>query len=385
MNPNAILNFESSNKADALLIHFKWRIPYHVQEYITQRAKTPEANDPLTLFRAAWQNPKLDKRSDDYRNSKKFLLREIKTGKIHNFTDEQLKTIIKYGPTRKCSDISLILFEENTDQNWINGMAATIGRVLEAIGIEYEGEVGVVAESDDLDRGDYKPPQSDEAVINKINRCDPSANYSKSKTALDSHQRKCVRILRENLGNLRFQIAINSYRKALERRLFETEFIRQTYDKPDLIADDINACIDLSAEYVRDMQIQEMINLLDDRMKATLDGDQNASMTFTEDLKGKVAERKACKANIKSLQDQINKLRSKRQDENKQFNQSLAKFVMMCSDQNYREKLLNAERAYKDKKLQGEIQTLSEMSETDGEVHGISVSEILGFEHFIVD
>ena len=60
-------------------------------------------------------------------------------------------------------------------------------------------------------------------------------------------------------------------------------------------------------------------------------------------------------------------------------------YVTIVSDQNKREKLLLVQKVYNETVLQREIDNLVDLPNDIGEVHGISINEILGFKHYISD
>lgn len=382
---SSILNFESPNKTDSIICKSIYNMPYHVQNYIKANLKTDEAKDLLLFLQNAYGNKDLKKRDTEYKRGRMYFMRLNKDRENYNFTDREIKLIIQNGKTRRPSEMVKMIFPEMTDQNDINFKSRVVKDLLIALGIEYEGsDEEPEPEEDSLDNGgDYISPETDEAVITKINRCDPSAEWYK--TRLDSNQKKCIRTLKNNLNQLKFKISINSYQKVIEKKLFETEFIRQTYDNPNLIPDDINACMMLCGEYVREMQIKEMINLLDAQMKATLEGDSKGSMVLATNLKDKTTELKNCQNNIKDLQGQIHGHRTKRLEAESKYHQSLAQYVTIVSDQNKREKLLLVQKVYNENVLQKEIDNLVDLPNDVGEVHGISINEILGFKHYISD
>ena len=383
MNIPAILNFKSFNKTDSLIYFYKYKVPHEIQYYIKQNYKDEEkTSDLLLFFQKAFKNENLRKRDIDYQRARRFFLRTLEDRGFFNFSDDEIKYILENGSkVRPCEGVK-ILFPDLTNQIDINFRARSFKELIDCFEIEFEVANNEYLESDDLDKGgEYVPPGSDEIVISKINRCDPSADWSRGR--LDSNQRKCVRALRNNLGQLKFRISINSYKKIIEKKLFETEFIRQTYDNYSLIPDDVNACMMLCGEYVREMQIKEMINLLDDQMKSTLDGDAKSSMVLATNLKDKTNELKNCQINIKSLQGQIHGHRTKRLEAESKYHQSLAQYINVVAEENNREKMLLAQKVYNETVLKNEIDNLSNLPNEIGEVHGISINEILGFKHYI--
>ena len=382
MNSLNLLRTEGPNKTDAICFDYEHHVPPHVQLAIRNFMGTEIEEDLLEMMRAAWQIPNLNKKDPKYKAAKTFW-GKVKSGSLkYNFTDEQILEIVRFGPSRKPGEIMRMLFPDE-DQRILDGRAASAAALMRATGVEYQGEVAVLEDAHTIEKGDYRPPQSDDIVIGKINAADPSANFVKAN--LNGHQRKCVKTLRNHLNSLMFVIDINSYKKSIERKLFEQEFIKSVYNKPDMIPDDIAASINLAGLYVRRIQIQEMINLLDNRMKNTLEGDEKTSMVFSEDLKSKTAEMNKCLDGIAKYHKQLNESRSKRMAAESQFHQSLAPYIQKVADENNRIAMLRAAKVYNDQVLMAEINKLSDLPQEIGEIHGISINEILGFKHDILE
>jgi hypothetical protein len=383
MNPASLLSFDAVNKTDAIIIEATQKIPYHAQKYIRENLESEETKDMLDFVRKAFGDMMIDKRDTKFTKAKAFYLRLKQGREYYNFTDKEIEKIISLTASRKPGEIVNILFEGTIESGEANSRANSVKALQVALGREYKGPAEVLHEVDDIQDGEYRPPLTDETVIRKINRADGGADMAKHR--LSSFERKCVRVLKANLGLKKFCLTINSFKKIQERELFEIEFIRATYNKPDMIPDDINACMMLCGEYIREMQIREMMNLLDGRVKSSLEGDEKTNMVFAENLSAKTNELDKCQKNIKALQDTLNKSYSKRKDTESKYHESLARYINAVCDQGNREKFILKSKVYAEKVLMTEIQKIKDTPQEIGEAHGMGINEILGFSHQITD
>lgn len=386
MNVNSLLDFEAPNKADAIIVEARDKIPYNVQRYIRENMDQKQAGDMLQFQRNAWDNQSLDVRDEKYKRGKAFYIRCRNGRGEHNFTDDQIREIIQKGQTHKPNEILKEMYPEGLSKAEISAWAQSVKYFLDAVGIEYLGPAARFSELQEIDvGGEYRPPVNDDTVIRKINKAIPNADISKWK--LSSFQKKCIRVLKANMAIDKFCLTINSFRVPIERQIFENEFIRSCFDRPDMIADDINTCMMLAGEYVREIQIREMMNLFDNKTKAALEGDdkQGLSQSFAENLKAKAAELDKCQKNIKDLQKILNSTYAKRKEVESKFHESIAKYVNAVCEESNRNALINQKKAYEQNILRVEIDRIAKTDQKIGEVHGIGIDEILGFSHQITE
>ncbi len=384
MNPNSILAFDAPNKTDAIIIQANKNIPYHAQNYIREKLHSEEPKDFLKFMLNAYGVTDFEKGKRDGRfiAGREYYTRMKAGNEWYNFTDEEIKDIIRYASSKKpkeiIEEISPGLGKGETDKR-----AAAAAALRNALNLEYLGASTISQEVEEvLSDGEYRAPQNDETVIKKINKCVPNAGWSKY--SLDSGQKKCIKALKGHLGLLKYAITVQSYRSALDRQLFEAEFIRSCYDKPDMIPDDVNASMMLAQEYVRSVQIRSMMDMFDTQAKAAFEGENKAlSMSFAENYNAKTKELKECQENIKSLQKTLNDSRTKRKEVESKYNDSIARYITSCCEESNRRALDNIAKAYKESVLKPEIDRLIETDQAIGEVHGISVAEVLGFTHII--
>ena len=93
----------------------------------------------------------------------------------------------------------------------------------------------------------YFPPKAASKIVKKINDC-AQTNIDENKLSLQ--QRKGMESLAGFLASPRFIQVINNYDSQEDRDLFEAEFVRATWDKPDLTSDEINLYINVCMDYI---------------------------------------------------------------------------------------------------------------------------------------
>ena len=137
------------------------------------------------------------------------------------------------------------------------------------------------------------------------NGLDKSKITQKDKNGLDS--------LVGYMNTYRFMHQVNSYGSVPDRELFESSFIRYTFDKPDLMQEEVDQYIVLSVEVVIASSIQNRVehlrNLLDDTASDT-EG-RRISMSLVEAISSAQTEYNQC---INRQQKLLDSLKEKRSD-----------------------------------------------------------------------
>lgn len=380
------LDFESENKADSMIALAKWGIPFDIQFFIRKNADLLKDNQ-FSFFQKAYKNDGLKKQDPRFEPFKCFLSKVLRKTGCYNFSDDQIHTIVESGTFRRPIEIAADLFPElgfdKESRNSLNGISSSIKSLLDAFDIVYEGPKGNYSKIT-LSESDYRAPETDDQVLAKIKKYVTDVGWAKS--SLDAQQRKSVRFIKTCLSAIRFLKTINSIRDVHSRQMFEQEFIKSIYDKPDLIPEDVNGYIDLSQEFVNQTSIQERVNVLDDDFRKSNEGDdkiENKEKYRLENMAQMTAAQKQLndsKERIQQLRKELTGAREKRLKEENSSEQSLFKVYTRCCSQEYREKLINARRYYDSKILEKEFKKIENADKTtEGEAHGISFTEIMEF------
>lgn len=147
----------------------------------------------------------------------------------------------------------------------------------------------------------YFGPKSTSPVISKINNFAGAGLDEKTMSRADV---TCVEKTMANLNNSRFVTIINNYNKQSDRDLYEQEFVRMTWNKPDLTPEELNQYMNLC----RDMISLESMNRHMQTLNEMFENCEQDQMTvkLSDMIKSKSAElnetSKRIESSIKSLQ-----------------------------------------------------------------------------------
>lgn len=358
------------NRADRILNEYRYGLTFEQQTFIE---KNSTCTDLLKLTQDCFNDISIDEHSDQYKGVRNFLIKYKKGIKATNLTEEQIEFIQTNGSLIRPIDIARQFFP-NSDSN-LAKESQTIAAVAKALGVPWEGQDSSMEEVE----GDYEPPKTDFQIIEKMNKADISLRLHVTK--LDARKREWIAALKRNMHSPRFLAIANSIRRKKLRELFESEFVKATYDKPDLNAEETNMYITLCNEYVLDVTITEQINLLNDRLCETTSDDDNArnfTVSLSNALAAKTKESNECKRRITQLQQSLSGSRAERLKDMATLNESLTKFVELCMEDAGREKLLRLAQA-KNLEIQEEVKRIDTFDELVAEVWGMSVEEIVKF------
>jgi hypothetical protein len=160
----------------------------------------------------------------------------------------------------------------------------------------------------------YSVPRSINTVINKVNKwCGQSIDEQK----LSLQHRKYMEKLLTYLSSPRFVGNYDSYTSGTDKDLFEAEFVRSVWDKPDLTTDEINLYINVCMDYINLRQIDVKKNKINQMFNET-EEQKDFTMRLTEVLKTISEEYNQCAQRIDKSIQKLNGERSKRVEHHQQ-------------------------------------------------------------------
>ena len=179
------------------------------------------------------------------------------------------------------------------------------------------------------------------------------------------------------MHTFRFNHQINNYETQNDRDLFESSFIRYTYDKPDLTQEEVDQYIVLSSEVVISANIQRRKEHLTAMLDAVVeDTDGRASMSLVEVI-GKVETE--YNQSVNRQQKLLGDLKEKRSDRlSKQIkeNASILNLVQVWKDEESRKKMIHLAEMKKEV-IKEEVERLSSMDEIKCRILGLGEDEAL--------
>ena len=329
----------------------------------------------LELIKEAYPNQNIDGRSKEGRAVKKFLAtRKIKARGSHEYqpkdislSDEQKEYITNNAYTMKAVEIARVLFDNDRINN-LNAETRTVNDFIKELSPR-----NLYADPSDVPHDEYKPPRTQSAVIQRVNKyvldaIDKSKIFPKQKKDLES--------LIGYLNTYRFFHQINTYGSETDRELFESSFVRYTYDKFDLTQEEVDQYLVLSMEVVISSSIQATIQVIQHQIDTEVEVGGKIPMALIEANNTARTEYNQCVTRQTKLLADLKEKRSTRLSKQVKATASILNLVEMWKDEESRQKMIMlAER--KKEALKEEVGRLQTIDEMKARILGIDEDEVL--------
>jgi hypothetical protein len=342
------------------------------EEFIIKEAKNDINLNELT--QKCFDNESLDGRSKEGRLIRQFLIeneikfttsRRPKKDEIE-FSQQQKDFIIQQAEAGLSSlKIAEIIFPDRDVKPLSNEQRS----VLEAI---KEINPDFLPSQDSGALNDYIAPKSQPRIVKKINDA-TGMNLDESK--LNRPMKICVERLGINLNNSRFVKIVNNYLSKGDRELFEQEFIRLTWDKPDLTADEINLYLNVCKEIINLEVVSCHLNKLNE-MFDVADDQNEMSVRLSEIIKAKSSEYHQCENRIENLTKKLQGDRAERMKSRQKENASILSIVQLFQEQDERQNMVRIAEMQKEL-VKEEANRLEGMSEWKARVLGIYQDDVI--------
>lgn len=231
----------------------------------------------------------------------------------------------------------------------------------------------IIDEDDIIVVEKWKPPIRLVQAIKKVNDW---TGRQLNEGQMTTKDRKCCEQLLLHLKSPRFSNFINQYKSVADRDLFESEFIRSVWDKPDLTIDELNLYITVCGNYVRQKHIQKRLDVFNHKLENMENADQDVNMRFNELIKNTSDELNACEKRIETLVQKLNGDRAKRLSEQGKDTVSIVALVEAFQEFQERERLVHM-ADMENELASDEADRLESMDEMKARVLGISKRELL--------
>ncbi len=218
----------------------------------------------------------------------------------------------------------------------------------------------------------YKPVKDLTKVIEKVNAC---ADQNLNSEKLNVQTRKGLETLLGFLKAPRLVHTINNYTNKCDRELFEAEFIRATWDKPDLTSDEVNLYINVCIDYINLMNIQKAIDKLN-HMFEQCEDQRDMTVRLAELLKTKSEEYNQCEKRMESLITRLNGDRAKRVQNKHQQNASILSLVQLFQEEEEREVMIKIAEMQKTL-VEEEANELESMPDWKARVLGLRKEDVI--------
>ena len=322
----------------------------------------------INITKIVFDDESLDGRSKEGRAVTKFLAKnglKAKTTKREkqkeiNLSDEQLNIIDSMRRDGfNTSEIADILFNRTVPR-----LSAEWRAVNEVLHQERE-------ESNE-EQTNYVPPNAVSRIIKKIN---DSTGYGLEEGKMSRTQITCCDKLRINLSNSRFVAIVNNYTNPRDKDLFEQEFIRLTWDKPDLTADELNLYMNVAKEIINLELITGHLQKLNDMFESADDQDE-MTVRLAEIIKAKSAEYHQCETRIENLTKKLQGDRGARLANKQKETASFLSIVQLFQEEEERKNMVRIAEMQKEI-IKKEAQKLEGMAAWKARVLGIGIEDVL--------
>ena len=322
----------------------------------------------INITKIVFDDESLDGRSKEGRAVTKFLAKnglKAKTTKREkqkeiNLSDEQLNIIDSMRRDGfNTSEIADILFNRTVPR-----LSAEWRAVNEVLHQERE-------ESKE-EQTNYVPPNAVSRIIKKIN---DSTGYGLEEGKMSRTQITCCDKLRINLSNSRFVAIVNNYTNPRDKDLFEQEFIRLTWDKPDLTADELNLYMNVAKEIINLELITCHLQKLNDMFESADDQDE-MTVRLAEIIKAKSAEYHQCETRIENLTKKLQGDRGARLANKQKETASFLSIVQLFQEEEERKNMVRIAEMQKEI-IKKEAQKLEGMAAWKARVLGIGIEDVL--------
>ena len=293
-------------------------------------------------------------------------LKSIKKQKKVELNSDQKKLIQEYAKDRLSSlQIAQLIFQDRDVKN-LSMEQRVVADFLKTNSPDY-----IKPKEEQEEIFEYDPPKSPTKVIKKINEY---AQQNLEESKLRRMEKDFVEMTRKYVSSPRFIQLMNTYQKQ-DSELFEAEFIRAVWNKPDLTMDEINLYINVCVDYINLKTIQRNMRKLNEMFDECEDQTE-MSVKLAEILKAKSAEYHQCEQRQESLIKKLNGDRSARMKNQEDKYASVLNLVQSFQEQEERERMI--EIAEKQKLLVNEeLDRLETMDSWKARVLGLRREDVL--------
>lgn len=322
----------------------------------------------INITKIVFDDQTLDGRSKEGRAVTKFLAEnglkaqttKKEKSKEVNLSPEQIESIESMkADGLNTSEIADVLFNKNVVRLSVEWRA-----VNEIVNLEKEEREEAPTT--------YVAPHAVSRIIKKIN---DSTGYGLEEGKMSRTQQTCCDKLRINLNNSRFVAIVNNYTSIRDKELFEQEFIRLTWDKPDLTADELNLYMNVAKEIINLELITGHLQKLNDMFESADDQDE-MTVRLAEIIKAKSSEYHQCESRIENLTKKLQGDRGARLANKQKETASFLSIVQLFQEEEERKNMVRIAEMQKEV-IKEEAKKLEGMAAWKARVLGIGIDDVL--------
>lgn len=223
------------------------------------------------------------------------------------------------------------------------------------------------------DAGKYYAPKETSRIVKIVNE---SVGLEINPENISGKYKQFIDKLRVNMNSMRFARVCDNYLNIKDRDLFVEEFVKLTWDKPDLTADELNLYMNVCKDIVNGEVLSGHIATLNQVFDSMGENQEEFTVKFSEMLSAKVNE---YQQNQKRVADTIKKLQGDRADRLKSKSSgalSLIGLLEEFQDEKTRRHMIDMGRRQKLIRVQ-EGERLESISEMKARVLGFSIEDVV--------
>ena len=346
---------------------------------LTTKDKNPKVSLNELVNAAYPTQLELDGRSKEGREVRAFLTEKnilarasheyTKKEKLE-FTDEQKEFITNNCKIMKAFELARVLFNNPKISNLHNETKA-VQEFLKVLPVrETQGEI-----EDNEISNEFKPPKTLDRALARINKY---VMDGFDKNNLKPLHKKCITAFINYMHTHRIAYQMGVYSDDRDKLLFESSFVRYTYDKPDLTQEEVDQYIVLCTDIVIGATIQRRIEMLQELLdESALDSEgRKISMSLVESISTGQTEYNQCVNRQQKLLSDLKVKRSDRLENQIKETASILNLVALWKDEENRNNMVRLAELRKGA-LKNELVRLSSLDEIKCKILGISEDEIL--------
>ena len=285
-------------------------------------------------------------------------------------TDDQKEFSENNASLMSSVQLARVIFEDETITN-LHAEARAVNDYLQTL------DPSAIAQdtSDIPSIGGYQPPKSfDKAILRANQYISPKIDKKK----ISPSHRRGMESLIGYLNTYRFTHQMETYTTNSDRTLYESCFVRYTYDKSDLSQEEVDQYIVLATEVVIGTTIQARSERLQQLLDVSAEDTEGrrVAMGLVQAISSAQTEYNQCVGRQHKLLSDLKEKRSDKLKNQIKANASILNLVEMWKEEESRVKLIKLAELRK-KAVKQEIKKLSSMEEVKARVMGIGEDEIL--------
>lgn len=292
-------------------------------------------------------------------------------------TDPQKEFIENNRANMTAVEMARILFNNQLLTN-LNVETRTIAEHLRSQQTETD-PAAAINNAHEVPMEDYRPPKTISGALQRVDKY--VFNHGIDKDQMTAQQKAGLEALLGYLNTFRFINQINLYETQTARDLFESSFIRYTYDKPDLTEEEVDQFINVSHDNVAmaatQTRVETLSQLLDNgASQSSADDRVRISMGLVESIGALNTELNQIAKRQQALLGDLKQKRSDRIAQLRSANASILNLVQLWKEEKTRKKLIHLAEARK-QMLEKATNELSGMEEIKARILGLDVNEVL--------